>query len=420
MSEYGVIEDGSFERKPIDVLREEIRQDFINELGEDIELRPSSPLTQIINASAVEFSKQWACIESVYFAGFFEDAFGVQLDKKLALAGFQREALRGATGVITLQVSDPAQRDITVPEETIVQAPDTKQRPRIPFKTTETAVINEGETNVTDVSIAALEPFETDVDGEFLGEATNLAANTITEFENPQPDIDSVTNPVATGTGRTSFTEGRDRETDAEFKNRYIASFSRPGDATLDAIKPQVFNADPGIVGVDVTEVYNESGDEYGVRVTVVAPNVDNDVIAQAIFESRAAGIESFGDKSGTAIDDDGQPHVENFQTATDRDLEIEIDLITGSAFPENGQTEIEDRIIRYVGGTNNDGVTFPGLGIEEDVIFDQVFRRVINQQGVIQADVAIGPLGGTLDTDNVPINSLEAATVAPSDITFL
>jgi len=171
---------------------------------------------------------------------------------------------------------------------------------------------------------------------------------------------------------------------------------------------------------VDVTEVYNESGDEYGVRVTVVAPNVDNDVIAQAIFESRAAGIESFGDQSGTAIDDDGQPHVEQFQTATDRDLAIEIDLITGSAFPENGETEIEDRIIRYVGGTNNDGVTFPGLGIEEDVIFDQVFRRVINQQGVIQADVAIGPLGGTLDGDNVPINSLEAATVAPSDITFL
>lgn len=422
---YGVQDDGTFERKPIDVIREDIKQDFLSELGEDFKLRANSPLTQIINAVTVELSKQWALTEASYFASFFEDSFGKQLDKKLALAGFKRRTLRGATGEVRFELDSPATSTVIIAEGTRVEAPQTETRPRIPFVTTERAEINSGQTS-TLAMVKAVEPWNTDVDAEYLGVATNLSAGSITAFTNPQPQIDTVTNPFPMGDGKDEYVRGRDRETDAEFKNRYVASFAQPGNATLDAIEPQVFNADPGIVSADAQEVHNKANDDYGVRVTVLAPSVPDAVIAQAIFDSRAAGMESFGSESGNAVSNDGETYTEQFERAEPLYIKAEIDLITDENFPTNGETEIIDRLIRFVGGETSNGTTFPGLKIGEDVIYDQFFRRIINQQGVVEANVTIGPSGGTLDQDNVSVgdnvsvSNLQAARLEPGDVTFL
>lgn len=417
---YGVQSDGSFKKKPVDVIRDEVKQDFLNEIGQDIELRPSSPIIQVINAVSLELAKQWAAAEGTYYASFFEDSFGDQLDKQLALAGFQRKPLRGATGEVTLSRDSTASQDITVPSGTIVQAPKTNTRPRIPFKTTETVIIAFGTSSVSGVSIEALEPWETDVDKKWLGEETNLSAGTVTEFKNPVSGVDSVNNPNPTGDKQYDYIEGRDEETDAEFKNRYLSSLAQSGAATVDAVKAEVVNADPEIASVDVLEVYDTANDEYGVEVTVLAPNVVDDTIAQAIFDSRAGGLESFGSSSGTATNEDGETFTEQFNRATAVDVAIEITLTTDSTFPSDGQSEIEDRLVQYIGGTDNSGTSFPGLNIGEDVIFDQVFRRVINQDGVIEAAVDMGPTGGTLNKDNIAVGSQEAAQIALADITFL
>jgi hypothetical protein len=417
---YGVQDDGTFERKPVDEIRDDIKQDFLNELGQDIELRPSSPVIQIINAVSLELTKQWAAVEDSYYSSFFEDSFGEALDKQLALAGFQRLQLRGATGEATFKRQNPATQDIVIPEGTVIQAPSTNTRPKIPFQTTDRAVINKGNTEVTNVPIEALEPWETDVDELWLGEETNLSPGVITEFGDPLGGVDSVTNPTATGTGKAEYDEGRDEETDAELKNRYISSFADAGDATADSVNARVFNADPDIKSVDIEEVHDTNADDYGVRVTVHAPNVTDDTIAQAIFDSRAAGLESFGSTSGTAVDDDGQTHTEQFDRASGVDVEIEIGLTTDSSFPSDGQTQIEDRLVRYIGGQDNDGNLFPGLGIGEDVIYDQVFRRIINQDGVVELTLEIAKTGGTLDKDNINVQAQEAAETSIADITFI
>lgn len=419
-SEYGVQDDGTFDRKPVDEIREDIKQDFLNELGQDIELRSSSPVIQIINAVSLELTKQWAAAEDSYYSSFFEDSFGEALDKQLALAGFRRLSLRGATGEVKFSRNSPATQDIPIPSGTTVIAPSTDTSPRIPFQTTSDTQIDSGDTESDLVSIEALEPWETDVDEEWLGEETNLSADTITGFDNPVAGVDSVTNPTPTGTGKPEYDEGRDEETDAELKSRYISSFAEAGDATADAVNARVFNADPDINSADIEEIHDTTNDRYGVRVTVLAPGVADDTIAQAIFDSRAAGLESFGSSSGTAVDDDGVTHDEQFDRATAVDIEIDVTLTTDSSFPTNGESEITDRLVRYIGGTDTEGAQFPGLGITEDVIYDQVFRRIINQQGVVQVDLSIGKAGGTLDSDNIAIGSQEAAETAPSNITFL
>lgn len=419
MSDYGVQPDGSFRKKPVDVIREEVKNDFINEIGKDLSLRENSTETQIINAVSLEISRQWAAIEGSYYASFYEDAFGVQLDKQLAQVGFLRRPQRGATGEVTFSSNSVATQDVTIPEGTRVNAPETKTRPATPFKTTEDATLQQGNSEVTGVPIEALERWETSTAEEYLGAETNLSAGTITSIVNPIAGVDAVNNPVATGTGKDEFTEGRDEETDAEFKNRYQQSLGNNGKATRDAVRANLVNADADVVSVDVKEKYDKTNDEYGANITVLAPNVSDDVIAQAIFDSMALGLKSYGSDSGTAESESGENITENFNRATAVNVEVDVSVDTDDTFVSGSNEEIKDRLIRYIGGTATDGTLYPGVGINNNVIFDQVFRRVMNQTGVIEATVDIGEVGNTLAKTNISVGKGEAGVTTLSDITI-
>jgi len=129
---YGVQEDGSFERKHVVTIWRDLKRIFNNELGEDIELRPTS-ITQIIDATAIELARQWAAAEGAYYASFYQDASGEALDKQLTLAGFSLIPTRPATGGAEFSRSDPAPSDVTNSAGTIITTERTDTIPRIVF-----------------------------------------------------------------------------------------------------------------------------------------------------------------------------------------------------------------------------------------------------------------------------------------------
>lgn len=415
---YGVQDDGSFERKHVDTIREDLKRVFKNELGEDIELRPSSPIMQIIDAAAVELARQWAAAEGAYYASFYQDASGEALDKQLALAGFSRIPTRPATGEVEFSRTDAAPSDITIPAGTVITTERTETRPRIPFETTEGATIAEGSMSAT-APVEGLKPWQTDLDESWLGEETNVAGGTIVRFEDPVSGVDAVTNPEATGDESLGYTEGRDKETDAEIKLRYENSLADGGAATVQAVKSGVYNHSDDIVSVKVEEVRDSTNDEYGVRVIILAPGVADDVVAQAVLDSRAGGLESFGASTGTGTLDDGTQKTESFDRATEKTIEVDATLTTSSTYPDDGATTIEDKLIRYIGGVASDGLDYPGLEIGEDVVYDQVFRRAMELQGVVEADVSIGESGTALGEANVAVANDEAARTASAEITI-
>lgn len=415
---HGVQDDGSFERKHVDMVREDLKRAFKNELGEDIELRPSSPITQIIDAAAVELSRQWAAAEGAYYASFYQDAQGEALEKQLALAGFSRVPTRPATGEIEFSRSGPAPSDITIPSGTVVTTERTETRPRIPFETTAGATIAEGETSTT-APAEGLKPWQTDLDESWLGEQTNVNAGTIVRFEDPVSGVDAVTNPEATGDESLGYTEGRDKETDAEFRLRYENSLAEGGAATVQAVKSGVYNHDDDIVSVKVEEVRDSANGEYGLRVIVLAPGVTDDTVAQAVLDSRAGGLQSFGTSTGTGTLDDGTEKTESFERASELTIKIDATLTTSSTYPSDGSTTIENKLIRYIGGVANDGLNYPGLEIGEDVIYDQVVRRVMEIQGVVEGDVQIAVSGNALGEANVAVANDEAARTSTADITI-
>ncbi len=423
VTEYGVQSDGTFRKKSIDQIRAEMKSTFEQTLGQDIELRPSSPITQIIDAVAVEIATQWDAAEAAYYASFYQDAFGEQLDKQLALAGFSRDQLRGATGVVEFSRDSPAPRDIDIPEGTVVTTRRTDQRPAIPFQTTESVTLFTDQTTVT-ASIEALNPWQTSLDKEWLGEETNVSANTIVRFDAPVSGIDSVTNPLPTGDPDEGFVVGRDEESDAEFKLRYQNTLAEGGVSTVPAMESSIIRWDDRIISVRVEEI-RDADDGYGPEVTVFAPELfddsadANDIVAQAIFESRGAGLESFGAETGTAESEDGRTRTERFEKATEVTIAVDANLTTSSSFPDDGDIRITDNIIRFIGGEDSTGLTSPGLDIGEDVIYDQVKNRVMEIRGVIQADVDIGVSESELARDNVSIDTLEVAMTDEAEVTI-
>lgn len=417
-SEYGTQEDGSFRRKHVDEILDDLERNFKNAAGEDIELRDSSPQMNLLKAAAQEFAQQWQASEAAYYASFFEDSFGEQLDKQLALAGFTRIPSRSATGEVVFSRDDPAPDDITISAGTTVTTRRTETRPPIPFETTDGVILEEGETEVT-APIEAVKPWQTELDEEWLGEETNVGSGTIERFEDPVAEVDDVTNPDPTGDEDLGFTSGRDRETDAEFKLRYQNSLAEGGAATLPAIRAEVFNADEDILSVGVEEIHDTDEHDYGVRVSVLAPDVDDDTIAEALLNSVAGGLESFGGETGTVMDD-GQEREERFDRADRVDIYIDIDLTVSDTFPDDGEDQIRDSIIQYIGGTATDEISYPGdLEIGDDVIRDQVFRRVMETRGVVMADLELGTDPDALGEENIEIDPDAAAMTGTEEITI-
>lgn len=417
MAEYGIQDDGSFKRKHIDDLQESITDGLRRRVGEDIDLEQGSPAKQIVDMLSEELAEQWEAEQENYYTTYYEDSFGEQLDKLIALAGFSRIRRRVATGVVEFSTSTTNTTNTIIPEGRELATEKTDDTPPIPFVTTEDAILSAGD-SVVSVPVRGQEPWEADIGERWLGDRTNVAANTITVLVNPISGIDSITNPLPTGDTNEGFIVGRDRETDAELKLRYENSLAEGGVSTVDAIESNVFNADEDIVSVSVEEI-RDPDTGYGPEVTVLAPGVTDDRIARAVFESRAGGLKSFGTESGTIKRQDGATKIERFNRATAVTVYIEAMLVTSGTFPSDGFSRVSDRIIRYIGGEASDGVVYPGLEIADDIIFDQVFRRIMEVQGVVEADMKIGTSSTSVGTENIDISNLEAATTGLDEITI-
>lgn len=428
--EFGVRDDGSFRAKDVGDIQDSLLTTARQEFGNNIDLSPGSPPRQLIDIATIELADVWQSMEGTYYASYFEDAFGVQLDRILALAGVGRLPRRGATGEVVFSAETAPSRDIDIPRGTEISTERSGDEPQIPFKTTEAAILTSGTTQTDPVPIKALEPWETDVEERHLGSDTNVAAGTITRIITPVSGVTDVSNPLPAGDsgerddGSTySFTYGRDRETDAELKARYENSLASGGKASLQALKSNVFSADSSVGGVSIEE-NNSMTDNTGsgglppksFRVTVLGGFDQN--IAQAILDTRSAGIESYGSQSAVATLDDGSEYTEYFDRATETQIYIDIDVGARDTFPSDGPTIIKDNIIRYIGGVTSKGTDYAGTDIGEDVMYDIVFGAIMNVRGTRNATVSIGTSASPTASDDVVVSPSEIARTSSDNIT--
>lgn len=207
--------------------------------------------------------------EQIYYSGFYSTAVNSALDR---LAG---------NISLTRKVDAPSHAEvvITTEGEYLIQAGEK-------FETEDGLVFDLTEDVITSKQSNGAFQGTGNVECEETGEFTNVSANTITLFANPDEDFISVTNPRSAG-------GGQDYEDDETFRKRLIMeNAARPG-PTEPGIKSALMNLN-GVKQVGFVDNDKYKTDEYGnpecsVHIYVLGGN--DDEIAKTLIDKCAAGI---------------------------------------------------------------------------------------------------------------------------------
>lgn len=206
--------------------------------------------------------------------------------------------------------------------------------------------------------------------------------------------------------------KGAAAETDAAFRARRIAALQGLGGARLEAIRGNLLTID----GVSQAFVFENDDDEVDISgrpghsiECLVVGGVNQDIL-QKIFDSKAAGIQAYGDINGSVTDSQGISHGIGFSRAGDVLIYLEIDLTTNADFPSDGLQLVEDAVLDY-GDT---------LEIGEDVIVNPVLIGTYDHvPGIINSAIRIGIAPGPTLDNNIIIDETDIADFDSSRTTI-
>jgi len=388
----GVTSSG-FERKTREEIERDLKNRARNLFGENINLSDRSPLGKIIKNFAYEISQNWSAQQDVYNSSFVDFAHGQSLDYLAKLIGISRRPANPARS------SEPqvfeGDEGVEIPEGFLVETIDGVQ-----FFTVEDVTIDS--TNSAEVNIEAVE----------AGEEGNVGAGEITEITNPISGLSSTNNPAP-------IVGGRDIESDFELRNRFQDSVQGGGASTADAIRASILKLD---AVRDALVVENDTTS----TVDGIPPKAFESIVYQGeateivetIFDTKAAGIEAYGDNSYTVLDSMGYEHTIKFTRPTDMQIYVDCTITTDDdEFPSGGIEAVEDNIIEYIGGELSNGEIVLGLGLGENVIRTRIIAKVHDIDGITDVTVALSTDGTDYSEANIDIDDIEVANTEPAKV---
>lgn len=353
---FGLSKEG-FKRKKYADIVDSMEARAVNIFGEGINLNNNSFLGMLINVTAWAISLLWELAEKVYFSRFVDYADGNNLDLAVRNIGLSRRAAEKAKGVATF--------DGTAPKGLLVKING------ILFKTLEEGI---------EVGIEAVEG----------GISGNISTGAEYEIVAPMPGINEFTATETKG--------GRNIETDAELRTRFFQSLAVAGAGTKNSIIAALLDTE-GVIAANVVEV--EEGDYYkGIRPILLGG--DNDLVAQSIFNYKAFGIKTIGSQNGIAVADNGDEFIINFDYATEKQIDIDVNVTTDDNFASDGLDIVKQDIETYINS----------LSMNEDVIYSQVIINASKQPGVIDVDVTLNEEKGNI---NIGFDEVAVANVVVS-----
>jgi uncharacterized phage protein gp47/JayE len=356
-------------------------------LGNSLNFLPNTVNAQIVGVVSEQLDDVWDTLTDIYSGLDPDVASGVLLDALCALTGISRLAATQSTVALTLNLDATT----TVPAGSLVSHATTG----VQFQT-RTAVTSTTSGNYTVVA----ESVDTG--------PIQASAGTLTVIDSPVTGWNTVTNAA-------DATAGRSDETDSELRIRRTQSLAVQGGSTIDAIVADVGQvSDVTIVrGYENTSSTTDSDGRPGHSFEIVL--IDNaaadDSIAQAIWDSKPAGIQSYGGSgdSGTATDDAGETHTVDFTRATQVDIHVDVEL-DKDANTYAGDAAVKSAIVAAV-NENTIGVT-QYASVLYEVVLD--VAGVVN---VVSIDISkTDPPSGssvTLSYDESP-----SYTIANIDVT--
>lgn len=373
-----MLDENGFKKKTYAELIEEMEAKAREGFGETINLSPRSFLGILIRLYAWFLAIVWQVIEKVYNNSFPGTAEGVSLDRAVRFKGISRNLEEYAYGKVKIRGTPGA----TIETGFIV---GTKNN--IYFETTEDAVLDE-------IGEAIVEIY-----AEEKGTQGNVAAGEITEILYPDPEvIFEVINlePTAGGT---------DRETDTALYTRYQSYPPNKGSSDLEGIQAELLEI-PGVRDAIVSQ-NTSMVEKDGIPPKSIAPFVfggtDLDV-AKAIFGRKAGGIQSFGSTVVEVFDSKNIKHYIGFTRPEIIQIYVRVTLTKKANFPSDGIEIVRAQILNYIGGENESGTEYPGLGLKQNVIINQIVWSIIELNIVDDVAVELSTDGVTYTSGNITV----------------
>jgi uncharacterized phage protein gp47/JayE len=368
-----VLDATGFKRKRYSDLVSDMSVKAKELFGEDTNVTEKSFLGILIRLVAWFLAILWEVAENVYNSAFVSKAEGVQLDRLAPHIGITRHQAAHALWQVEFEGT---------PGYTITEGTQYETERGVIFELTSDVTLDDQGNGVGEVICSEVGP---------IG---NVMVGEISVFTNPDENVTSVTNT-------TLLIAGREKETDDELRERFYQSTSKTGASTLDSIRATILNV-IGVRSVIIKENV-ESVEVDGIPANSIAPIVyggSDQSVAQAIFETKPAGIRSYGSTIVEIADSQGVLHPIGFSRPTLVDVYVRATIQRGVSYPTDGDEQVQSAIVDY----------FNSLLIGNDVVVSKLITAISKIEGVEDVTVELSTDGETYTTSNIVVADDSAA----------
>ncbi|ULO08942.1 baseplate J/gp47 family protein [Paenibacillus sp. 19GGS1-52] len=386
-----MLDSTGFKRLRFDDLFAQMEDKAKETFGDTINTSIRSPMGIILRIFAWFLAIIWSTAEDVYNSGYIPTATGNNLDRLGPQVGITRTLAQWASGQITIT---------GIPGYVVPAGFRASTASGVVFETLEAVTLTAG---TGTVAIEALE----------AGAGGNWGTGMITVVVNPVPDIINVINAAP-------ITGGREKETDAEFRNRFDQSVAGGGAASVDALRGGLLRL-PTVRAAAVIENTTMTTDSVGRPAKSFQSYVlggDEQEIADTIFATKSGGIESYGAISVQVEDLGGQPHTVKFSRAAEVAIKVSVTVTKNDQYPADGDEQVRSAIIRYIGGTDAVGSYYNGLSMGGSVVYTRLISAVYSVEGVEDVALTVGKVTGSLGSSNVVTQAYEVAQTTAAQTT--
>lgn len=277
-----------------------------------LDLSPDQPDGQLLYIFLERLQAAMELLEEIYTILDPDSATGHALTYLSTLTGTQRRA--ASYGVVELRLTLDAA--ITVPAGSVANVLDQST--------------NRWATDEEVTSTGA---------GQYYVNATALTAGAIQALAGT---ITVISTPVAGWTAVTNLadaTEGEEEETDTALRLRRELELTASGSTSVNAIRADLLaltGCDQCLVMENTTDSTDGDGrPAHSVEALVYGsdPPLTDALVAETLWDSKAAGIETYGDDGANVEDSMGNLHWVAFNRATVVEIDVEVTLTTTASY---------------------------------------------------------------------------------------
>lgn len=360
-----------------------------------------------IRVIAYFLNRMYALAEKIYNSQFIDSATGTTLDQLAANLGHARHAPQAAIGNVVIYGA----ANYIVPEGTIFRTSD-----ELEYITSEPiTLIDIGKSSI-DLTASGHGVITLTDRNIGMGTSTVLyATDTGSKYNKPE-DTDKypaiqvmpVEEVLAVNVGLINA--GADLESDDELRDRLEQASqeapSSPYNGVISAIRNVVGVESVKIVANDSLDTDKDGNPPKTIHIYV--DGGEKSAVANAIMDSIAAGIQTYGSTDVEVADIGGTTHHIYFDQPTQIDIFAKIQLQTDDAFPADGKIQVAQSVIDYIRSVDMGGT----------VHFSYLYRNLYNNvPGIVVANVAIGKNKASLGMQDIELTSVQRAATRLENI---